>query len=208
VALEQTPAKPPRRRRRPEDARREILDAAESLLREQPFHTLRVDALMRRTTLSRKSFYVYFPDRFALLVGLFEPLGERFAQAHGVFLEGGSGDLLEDGRTAMEAVAGLFMQGGWLLRALADARDYDDDARRLWNEIHEPLYDMFAQKIAEEIEAGRIRPLDPELTARALLTMDIRLFLDTLAEDPEADLVALTPGLLTIWARTLLLRDP
>ena len=45
---------------------------------------------MRRTTLSRKSFYVYFPDRFALLVGLFEPLGERFAVAHATFIEGAS----------------------------------------------------------------------------------------------------------------------
>lgn len=38
--------------------------------------------------------------------------------------------------------------------------------------------------------------------------MDIGLFLDTLAQDPGAELVALTPGLLRIWSRTLLLRDP
>lgn len=167
------------------------------MLREQPFHTLKVDAIMRRTTLSRKSFYVYFPDRFALLAGLFEPLGERFGEAHATFLEGT--DLLEDGRAAMEAVARLFMEGGWLLRALADARDYDADARRLWDEIHEPLYEVFAEKIAA------VAPdLDADLTARALLTMDIRLFLDR----PGEDLVALTDGLLRIWARTLLLRDP
>ena len=167
------------------------------MLREQPFHTLKVDAIMRRTTLSRKSFYVYFPDRFALLAGLFEPLGERFGEAHATFLE--SGDLIEDGRRAMTAVARLFMEGGWLLRALADARDYDADARRLWDEIHEPLYASFAEKIA------RVAPeLDAQLTARALLTMDIQLFLDR----PGEDLVALTEGLLRIWSRTLLLRDP
>ncbi len=167
------------------------------MLREQPFHTLKVDAIMRRTTLSRKSFYVYFPDRFALLAGLFEPLGEQFGHAHATFLE--SGDLIEDGRVAMTAVAQLFMEGGWLLRALADARDYDPDARRLWDEIHEPLYASFAAKIAE------VAPeLDAALTARALLTMDIRLFLDL----PDTDLTTLTEGLLRIWTRTLLLRDP
>jgi AcrR family transcriptional regulator len=196
VALDET-QKPKRRRRKPEDARREILEAAESLLREQPFHTLNVDALMRRTTLSRKSFYVYFPDRFALLVGLFEPFGERFGEAHAAFLE--STDLIEDGRATLEAVARLFMEGGWLLRALADARDYDADARRLWDEIHEPLYAVFAEKIAA------VAPdLDAQLTARALLTMDIQLFL----EKHDEDLTALTDGLMRIWSRTLLLRDP
>ena len=43
-----------------------------------------------------------------------------------------------------------------------------------------------------------------ELTARALLTMDIQLFLDR----PDEDLTQLTGGLLRIWSRTLLLRDP
>ena len=207
MALGQTPAAP-RRRRSPAEARREILEAAEGLLREEPFHRLTVDALMRRTTLSRKSFYVYFPDRFALLVALFEPLGERFAVAHAMFTEGASEDLVAEGRVALEGVARLFMQGGWLLRALADARDYDADARRLWDEIHEPLYEVFADKIAAEIEARRMQPLDARLTARALLTMDIRMFLDALADDPAADLVALVDGLLVIWSRTLLLSDP
>ena len=61
---------PRRRRRSPEVAEREILAAAEELLRERPFRELTVDEVMRRTELSRPSFYVYFKDRHELVLRL------------------------------------------------------------------------------------------------------------------------------------------
>src|SRR4029453_10205769 len=64
-----------RRRRRPEEAEREILDAAEELLREARFSALTVDELMSRTGLSRASFYVYFRDRHHLIMRLTERIG-------------------------------------------------------------------------------------------------------------------------------------
>ena len=67
----------PRRRRSPESAEREILDAAEAFLRERPFRDLTVDEVMARTTLSRPSFYVYFRDRHQLAVRLVEGIGEE-----------------------------------------------------------------------------------------------------------------------------------
>ena len=55
--------RPRRRRRSPEVAEREIIAAAHGLLRERPFRELTVDEVMRRTELSRPSFYVHFRDR-------------------------------------------------------------------------------------------------------------------------------------------------
>ena len=52
-----------RRRRTPEEAEGEILDAAEAFLREHPFRDLTIDEVMDGTGLSRPSFYVYFRDR-------------------------------------------------------------------------------------------------------------------------------------------------
>src|SRR4051794_20856310 len=73
---------PRRRRRSPESAEREILAAAESFLRERPFHEMTVDEVMGRTTLSRPSFYVYFPDRNHLVIRLVDEVGaEVFAMA-------------------------------------------------------------------------------------------------------------------------------
>src|ERR1700742_110059 len=64
-----------RKRRSPEVAEQEILNAAEELLRQRPFRDLTVDELMRRTELSRPSFYVYFRDRHHLILRIVERLG-------------------------------------------------------------------------------------------------------------------------------------
>src|SRR5215210_9161859 len=70
-----TTSQPPRRRRRsPKEAEREIITAAETLLRERPFRELTVDEVMRRTGLSRPSFYVYFKDRHELVLRVVEHL--------------------------------------------------------------------------------------------------------------------------------------
>ena len=59
----------------PEVAEGEIIAAAEALLRERPFRELTVDEVMRRTDLSRPSFYVYFRDRHQLVLRVVEHLG-------------------------------------------------------------------------------------------------------------------------------------
>jgi len=84
VAID-TPSPPTSRRRRrrtPEVAEQEIIAAAAGLLRERPFRELTVDEVMRRTDLSRPSFYVYFRGLHHLAVRLVEGIGaELFAVA-------------------------------------------------------------------------------------------------------------------------------
>ena len=86
------PESEPRRRRRrtPEVAEQEIIAAAEALLRERPFRELTVDEVMRRTELSRPSFYVYFRDRHHLVLRVVEHIGgelytmaDRWFNRHG-----------------------------------------------------------------------------------------------------------------------------
>src|SRR4051795_10518584 len=92
-----------RRRRSPESAEREILAAAESFLRERPFHEMTVDEVMGRTTLSRPSFYVYFPDRNHLVIRLVDEVGaEVFAMAERWLT--GSGDPRAEIRLALDGV--------------------------------------------------------------------------------------------------------
>src|ERR671931_340355 len=95
-------AEPKRRRRSRGEAEREILDAAAELLRERPLHEVSVSAIMERTTLSRKSFYVYFRDRYELLARLFRPLRRQLDEANALFLGRPTGDLTTD--AALRAV--------------------------------------------------------------------------------------------------------
>ena len=50
-------------RRKPEDAERAILDAAEALLKEIRFRDLTVDAVAAAANMRRSNFYNYFKDR-------------------------------------------------------------------------------------------------------------------------------------------------
>lgn len=67
-------------RRKPEDAEREILDAAEALLKEIRFRDLTVDAVAAAANMRRSNFYNYFKDRNDLVMRLVDRIGgEMFA---------------------------------------------------------------------------------------------------------------------------------
>jgi AcrR family transcriptional regulator len=192
----------PRRRRRPEEAEGEILAAAGALLAERPSHEVTIGAIMAGTTLSRKSFYVYFRDRYDLLRRLVEPLGaERDAIVARLWDDGETG--AEGGRAALRALAGLYARHGRLLRALAEASSQDREARRAWREFIEPVVEGHAEWIRAEVEAGRVTGIEPEPTARALIGMNLQFFFDRLVDEPSPDIEATADTLLTIWQRTL-----
>jgi TetR/AcrR family transcriptional regulator, ethionamide resistance regulator len=199
---------PKRRRRSPEEAKREILDAAAALLRERPLHEVTVSAIMMETTLSRKSFYVYFRDRYDLLTELFRPLRRGLDEANALFLERPTGDVFS--RAAFDAVMG-FMGGkdGALVRALHEASAYDEEAARVWREFNEPVIAAFAERIRQELAAGTLPAgIDVEPTVRALVGMNLYCFFDQVVGNPAADIDAIAATLHTIWVRTFLLSDP
>ena len=199
-------ARTKRRRRRPEEARREILEAAEVLLAEQPAADVTVQAIMARTTLSRKSFYVYFHDRADLLANLLMPLRadadaalERWRSAI---------DSVEAGREALRNAAILYHEHGPLLRALEHAAAHDPDVARVWHSAIDQVITVAQELIEAANRAGRHPPLDVAPTARALVTMNVHYLLDQLAGNPHADPDAAASTLATIWERTIYLRPP
>ncbi len=198
--------RPKRRRRTPAQARREILDAGAALLAEVPSTQVTVIAIMARTTLSRKSFYVYFRDRADMLANLVAPLRtdadatlERWRAAAGS---------AQAGRDALRSAAQLYHEHGTILRALAQASDNDAEAARIWQQTIDPVIAVAASAIADATRSGQSHGLDPEPTARALVTMNIHCFLEQLAGKPHADVNATVATLTTIWERTIYLRNP
>lgn len=203
------PAEPKRRRRSREEAEGEILDAAAELLRDRPLHEVSVSAIMERTTLSRKAFYVYFRDRYELLTRLFGPLRTELDEANALFLTRPTGDLVTDTRTSLHAVARFFAgENGALVRALHEASAYDEEARRVWREFNEPVIAAFAEQARLEVLAGRLPDVDVEATVRALVGMNLYCFFDQIVGNPAADPDAIADTLLTIWARTFLPYPP
>ena len=194
-----------RRRRSPEEAEEEILAAARGLLAERPASEVTVGAIMQATTLSRKSFYVYFENRYDLLRRLVEPLAAERDAIIAPLLEPGV-DMATGAREALVRLAELYATHGALLRALAEASSADEEARRAWRGFMEPVIEAHSAKIADEIERGRIRGIDPEPAARALIGMNLQYFFDELVDAPEPDVEAAAETLLVLWQRALYYR--
>ena len=202
MARTTTPDRPRRRRRRPEEAEREILEAAAELLRDRPAHEVTVMAVMERTTLSRKSFYVYFRDRHELIARLVAPLREEIdaRASEAVTAHARPRDLAH---AIILGVARVYLEHGGLLRALRESAGHDADAERAWREFTDPPIAGLAAWIRAETEAGRSHGLDPDATARALITMNLGCFFEQLIGRPGADPEPLVDILAEVWARTI-----
>jgi AcrR family transcriptional regulator len=183
-------------------AEAEIVAAAEALLRERPFRELTVDEVMRRTDLSRPSFYVYFRDRHQLMLRVVEHIGNELRTMSQRWYTG-SGDGPAQAREAMDGIVDVFAEHGPVLRALADAAADDPEVERVYGALVQSFVDVTRKHIEAETAAGRVLPLDAGETARALVWMMERYLNLSLgrAEVTPRDKVAET--LTTIWTRVL-----
>jgi AcrR family transcriptional regulator len=191
-----------RRRRAPEVAEREIIAAAETMLRERPFRELTVDEVMRRTDLSRPSFYVYFRDRHHLVLRVVARIQrELFAVSERWYR--GEGDGRELAREAAEGIVAVFAEHGRVLRALADAAADDPEVEAAYDALVQSFITPTARHIEGEIAAGRVLPLDPGETAKALVWMMERYLSLSLGREPTTDPAVVVETLATIWGRVL-----
>jgi TetR/AcrR family transcriptional regulator, ethionamide resistance regulator len=191
-----------RRRRTPEVAEQEIIDAAEALLRERPFRDMTVDEVMRRTELSRPSFYVYFRDRHHLVLKVVERLHAQSSEIADIWYraERPGPEVI---REAITGIVSVFVRHGPVLEALSDAAADDPEVELAHRGVLNYFIEATARHIEKEIEGGNMLPLNAWETARALSIMNSRYLTTVLGRNPtvEPDVVADT--LATIWIRTL-----
>lgn len=192
-----------RRRRTPEDAAGEILDAAERLLRERSLSQLTVGELMARTGLGRSSFYVYFRDLHDLAARLLARLEEELWRPAAQWTAGHTRgrDGLEE---ALRGVVDVWVRHGPVLRAVVEASLSDERVARLWREeLMERFVDAVAARIDAEVQAGGVAPLPTRETATALLLLNERYLMDRLGRIPQGDPVAVAAVLVAVWTRAL-----
>jgi AcrR family transcriptional regulator len=191
-----------RKRRSPEVAEAEIITAAQALLRERPFRELTVDEVMRRTELSRPSFYVYFRDRHHLVLRVVEHLGSELWTMSDRWLQG-SGDGPALIREALQGIVDVYYEHGPVLRALADAATDDRDVEMAYGGLIQSFVDASARHIESEVKAGRILPLHPQETAKALVWMNESYLTLSLGRPPITPNAVAVDTLTKIWSRTL-----
>ena len=193
---------PRRRRRTPEAAQREIIEAAESLLRERPFRELTVDEVMRRTELSRPSFYVYFRDRHELVLRVVQHLFQKILAPSNAWLgteDGGPAEM----REAMHGAVLVYRDQAHVLRALADAATDDREVEAAYNGLINTFRDLVAEKIAQQAAAGRITAVDAVQVSTALMWCAERYLYLSFAPGREVDPDVATETLSLVWTQTV-----
>jgi AcrR family transcriptional regulator len=198
------PASPPRRRPKhdPKESEREILEAAEELLRERPFREVTVEAIMNRTGLKRPAFYAHFRDRHDLALRVVQDIGAELFAMTDRWLQGD--DPRNDARATLEGLASVYVRHGPVLRALVDASGSDERVEQAYRALVQEFIDATARHIRAEQARGRIGDLpDVDETARALIWMDERYLSEALGRRPQADPAVVVDVLYGIWMSAL-----
>jgi AcrR family transcriptional regulator len=191
-----------RRRHDPRETEREILEAAEALLRELPVREMTVEQVMARTGLKRPAFYAHFQNRHDLLLRVVADLGERLFAMADRWLQGD--DPEPDIVAAIEGVAEVYLTDGAVLCALADAASTDSGVEEAYRGLVGAFVDATAEHIRAEQAAGRTASdLDAHETARALVWLNERYFSDALGRMPQDDPAKAVAILSRIWLATL-----
>jgi TetR/AcrR family transcriptional regulator, ethionamide resistance regulator len=197
--------KPRRVRRLPDDARREILDAAEALLGQRPFRELSVDDLMARTGMTRSSFYHYFRSLDEVAIALMRRVQGEMMQAAAPWLR-----MDDDSDPAVAAARGIresakiYARHGRVLAAIHEASFHYEAVQRAWRDgVLEDWIGTIASQLRLQRERGATRVADPEETARALLLMNTAVFVERLGRQPPDPPEAVAETLAEIWIGAL-----
>ena len=197
--------KPRRIRRRPHDARREILDAAEVLLAERPFLELSVDDLMASTSMTRSSFYHYFRSLDEVAIALMRRVQGEMMEATAPWLrvdyEGDPAVGLERG---IRASAEVFARHGVVLSAIHEASFRYEAVQREWRDgVLEDWIGAVAAQVRAQRDRGLTRVADAEEIARALLLMNTAVLVERLGKQPPDQPDAVADTLAEIWIGAL-----
>src|SRR5258708_1489355 len=157
ASVESAPAEESARRPRhhPKETEREILEAAESLLRERPFREVTIPEVMRTAGLERPALYAHFRDRGDLLLRVVAHIGALLFEMADRWLEGD--EPLTDIREALEGVAEVYVVHGPVLRALAEAAPSDAAVEEAYGGLVQAFIDAASERIVAE-QAARRRP--------------------------------------------------
>jgi TetR/AcrR family transcriptional regulator, ethionamide resistance regulator len=200
--MSRSPNPPRRPKHDPRESEREILQAAEELLRDRPFRDITVDAVMSRTGLKRPAFYVHFRDRHDLALRVVQDIGTELFAMTDRWLDGD--DPPNDARAALEGLVDVYSRHGPVLRALSDAAGTDERVETAYHGMVDAFIAATAAHIREEQSRGRIGALpDVDETARALVWLDERYLAESFGRTPPADRALVVDVLHNIWMTTL-----
>jgi len=162
----------PKFRRRAEARPDEVLDAAVQLFAERGFAATTVEQIAKRAGLSKGTVYLYFPSKKALLEGLVHRAVAPIAEmAIGVIANyrGDPRPMIRQFLTTV--VTNLDNNTSFTVPKLVmrEAVNAPEIAQMYRDEVLDRAIPALTSLIAQGVEGGHIRVVDPELTVRSVM---------------------------------------
>ena len=190
-------------RRKPEDAEREILNAAEALLKEIHFRDLTVDAVTAAANMRRSNFYNYFKDRNELVMRLVDRVVGEVFDAGRPWLESENPNRVAAVRQGLLDVVLIWSRHADVLAAMNAASHHDEVAQQYFRDgIVQEYIDQIAKLIRREKRQGLTNVTSPAEVARALILLTINYMTERVTTD-HARPEAVTSVLAEIWVGAL-----
>ena len=190
-----------RRRQTREESRRQILAAADTILRERSYRDLTIDDVMAQTGLSRTVFYRHFADLPDLVLALMQQVGAPLLEQAEAMAAAPEDP--ERMRSGLDAIVAFWAEHGPLVWAVSHAAGHDEELETLYEGFVERFTELTAQGLRTALERGAINEIDPRATAEALTSMNSGYLLRTFGRAPYGDPETAAHTLWTIWHRTL-----
>lgn len=189
-------------RRPAEIARQEILDAAAYLLSRQPFREISIGDLMEHTKIGRSAFYVYFKDIYAVAMELIGDVREEVV----AYADTWAGETLTPDqalRAFLSDTVNLWSVRGPMIGAILDAAVESPDLARAIDEIMRIYQEALRGILVREQGAGRIRSMDFDETAAALVIGTTAYLKARLGHGGRRDPLKVAATLQDLWAFTI-----
>jgi AcrR family transcriptional regulator len=192
-----------RQREQREMTRRQILDAADDLLRHHAFRELSVETVMAETGLTRTAFYRHFDDVTDLVLRLLEDIGDDL-RAVAVRWSNRAGEGYPvAAREALAAIVEFFVRHGPLVRAISEAAAGDERIEREYRHGLDALITLTTFAIERLATERGLRVPDSRAMALALNLMNEAYLLEEFGREPHGDPAVAQATLETVWLRVL-----
>ena len=205
--LAEPPADPrasrPRRRRTPEEAKREIIEVARAYLSKQRFRDLTVEKLMTGTRIGRSAFYAYFDDVYDLAEIFIHELAGQIESGASDWLDR-EGQPIERIRSALRNAVAFWEVNGRMIRALEEAAVQDERLQRIWRDkiALSPVHRV-ADAIRRDQVAGLIGPMDPHEMSVALNRFNMTYLNDSFGSGRRRNRDLVLATLERVWIGSL-----
>ncbi len=190
-----------------------LLDAALRVLDRKNIIDATVDDVVQEAGVARGTFYIYFKDKYDILMALSDRLNEQLFESSHLRLDRHTPPF-ERIRISLRAVLDAWTQHAGLYRSLTQMALGRADFLELNQRNRAVFLRQIRSDIERSIDRGHAKPINPAVTAKALAAMMdwLCLLWFGLGEEPypnaTGDLDAVADTLARLWYRVVYASDP